>query len=90
MLFSHTGITGPSVLKLSAWGARDLAEVNHLFDVNVNWCYPHTRADVARQLQEAKGLHGNKKVSSVPLFGIPKRLWARLCEPVLDTPSQRW
>lgn len=37
LLITHWGMSGPAILRLSAWGARELAEVNHRFEVEVNW-----------------------------------------------------
>jgi predicted Rossmann fold flavoprotein len=62
---------------LSAWGARILAEVNHQFEIEVNWI--NKEADeVTETFKLFKQNHPKKNVVANPLFGVPKRLWERL------------
>ncbi|MCB0634314.1 MAG: aminoacetone oxidase family FAD-binding enzyme, partial [Lewinella sp.] len=78
LLITHWGLSGPGVLRLSAWGARELAEVDHHFTLQVNWLcqtYDQTRTD----LLEIKEEHIHKVIAtrspqSIPL---PNRLWQK-------------
>ena len=77
LLITHWGLSGPAILRLSAWGARVLASSNHQFDIAVNW----TGADaneIKEHLRKYIQAHPKKNVSGNPLFNIPKRLWERL------------
>lgn len=77
LLITHWGMSGPAILRLSAWGARELAEVNHRFEVEVNWVNKDLNT-VQETLKQFKLSNPKKGVSTNPLFGIPKRLWERL------------
>lgn len=77
LLITHWGMSGPAILRMSAWGARALAEVNHQFEIEVNWVNKDFNT-VKETLLLFKKNHAKKNVTSNPLFGIPKRLWERL------------
>jgi len=79
ILITHWGLSGPGILKLSAWGARLLHERNYNFSIFVNW----TELDFNQMEAEIKSLKndfGGKKIASKNLFDIPKRLWLRMLE----------
>lgn len=78
LLITHWGLSGPAILKLSAWGARILAPLKYNFTLVINWLNGLRNEDVEEQFVEMKQAHGKKKVSSSPLFELPKRLWKRL------------
>lgn len=77
LLITHWGMSGPVILRLSAWGARILAAQNHKFEIEVKWTI-HDLHTVKETLKRYKLDHPKKAVSTNPLFGIPKRLWERL------------
>jgi predicted Rossmann fold flavoprotein len=78
VLVTHWGLSGPAVLRLSAWGARELHDAEYRFTLAVNWIAPRTREDVARGFDEMRREHGRKRVTSTHLFDVPSRLWERL------------
>ncbi|WP_203295461.1 BaiN/RdsA family NAD(P)/FAD-dependent oxidoreductase [Luteirhabdus pelagi] len=78
LLITHWGMSGPAILKLSAWGARDLAEVNYQFFIKVNWLMDVSAAECAEMLKELKLSLAKKQVTTHPQFDLPKRLWKRL------------
>lgn len=78
LLITHWGMSGPGILRLSAWGARKLAEVNHQFEIEVNWLGDRTLNDVTEYLKTYKANHPKQTVGSNPQFGLPSRLWDRL------------
>ena len=80
VLITHWGMSGPAVLKLSAWGARDLAERNYHFTVQINWIGIPNEADVARIMDDAVAERRNKKVANACPFELPKKFWAYLLE----------
>lgn len=77
LLITHTGMSGPAILRLSAWGARELAVVNHQFEIEVNWVNKDLNA-VKETFKLFRQNHPKKNVAVNPLFGIPKRLWERI------------
>ena len=88
LLITHWGLSGPAVLKLSAWGAYELHEKNYAFDILVN--YLSLAPDEARQqIQSYKAANPKRKLINYPLFELPKRFWERMityCEIDDQTP----
>ena len=80
LLITHEGLSGPAVLKLSAWGARELHALDYRFDIAVNWFGGIKAEQVLQQLRTAQAEHPKKYVSKNPLNGVPRRFWSRLCE----------
>ncbi len=78
LLITHWGISGPAVLKLSAWGARALHELNYKFPVIINWLTNSNRELILEQLLELKLKYAKQQVSKYAQFGLPKRLWRNL------------
>jgi predicted Rossmann fold flavoprotein len=73
LLFTHTGMSGPAILRLSAWGARQLHSCNYQFPLRINWLPGH---NVPTELEELRRAHGAKLVANTPL--LPVRLWEQL------------
>lgn len=87
LLITHWGMSGPAILKLSAWGARDLFELNYKFEILVNWLGIDTD-EALEILTEIKSAHAKKTVCKKSVFDangplenviIPNRLWESLC-----------
>jgi predicted Rossmann fold flavoprotein len=78
VLVTHWGMSGPSVLKLSAWGARDLAERAYQFSVQVNWIGIANEAEVNAAIDDAMPEIRKKKVANACPFELPKKFWAFL------------
>ncbi|WP_317196783.1 BaiN/RdsA family NAD(P)/FAD-dependent oxidoreductase [Hymenobacter piscis] len=90
VLVTHWGVSGPAVLKLSAWGARRLHELAYQSTTLINWLPDFTEDTLRQQLQEHRGPHGRKTVGSNPLFGLPQRLWRTLSEQAGIGAETRW
>lgn len=76
VLVTHWGLSGPGILRISAWGARELAECNYHFDIAVNWL-PDT--DPAHVIAEKRRTDPKRQLGSrSPFVVLPKRLWLRL------------
>jgi len=75
VLITHWGLSGPGILKISAWGARELAECDYRFDISVNWVPDADAATVVKdtRLRDAK----RRLASRSPFSAVPKRLWLR-------------
>ncbi len=78
LLITHWGLSGPGVLKLSAWGARELAAINYQFDIEVNWLGTKTTSQLIEALKNYKQQHPKQTIGKNNLFGIPMRLWLSL------------
>ncbi len=78
LLITHWGLSGPSILKLSAVGARILNHFNYQFNLKVNFVQKDFDT-VLEFLKSQKNNHSKKKVSNTVLFGLPNRFWEKLC-----------
>lgn len=78
LLITHWGMSGPGILRLSAWGARLLADKNYQFQLIVNWLPQFEREDLMDHLKNFKLEHAKKTVCKRGLFDFPTRLWERL------------
>lgn len=86
LLVTHWGLSGPAVLKLSAWGARELAARNYEFTLRVNFVPAHTRETLLPTLTALRTEHPRKQMGTWNPFGLPQRLWERLLVTLsLDT-----
>ena len=80
LLITHWGLSGPAVLKLSAWGAFELAERFYYFPIAVNWTGELDFEEVLAEMQYEKQQNPRKRMQNHTMFGIPLRLWKRLAE----------
>jgi hypothetical protein len=88
LLITHWGLSGPGVLKLSAWGARELHARDYDFDIDVNWL---PGVDVEQRFHELRSEWGKRQiVTHSPFDSIPMRLWERLVETCDLDPRCRW
>lgn len=90
LLITHWGMSGPGILKLSAWGARLLATKNYHFQIQVNWLNYTERAACLDQIKEYKLTLAKKTVQKNNPFDIPKRLWQRIVEASNIKDTMRW
>lgn len=90
LLITHWGMSGPGILRLSAWGARILAEKNYQFHIVVNWLPTLDREDLLEQLKDFKHEHAKKMVMKRGLFDFPTRLWERLVQAAQIEATQTW
>jgi predicted Rossmann fold flavoprotein len=75
LLITHWGMSGPAILKLSAWGARTLFDKNYQFTIFVNWLNDVDTEDAEKILKDLKQEHAKKAVSKKSPFDFPNRLW---------------
>jgi predicted Rossmann fold flavoprotein len=78
LLITHWGVSGPAVLKLSAFGAKWLYDQNYDAKAHIRWNAELSENELVEQLKNYKGKHPKKKIFGNPLFGIPTRLWEHL------------
>ena len=90
VLITHWGLSGPAVLRLSAWGARELADRKYDFTISVNWL-PELNEQSARiALQSLRTEAPQKKIHAHHNFELPQRLWQFLCEQSGINAAMRW
>ena len=88
LLITHWGLSGPGVLKVSAWGARELADRDYQFDIQVNWL-PET--NTAEHFARLRSDWGKRQLSTrSPFPEISKRLWTRFLECADIPENQTW
>lgn len=78
LLITHWGLSGPAVLKLSAWGARELFDKNYQFQISVNWLDYFSFEQCIEELKKVKSSESKKLVRNRKAFDIPTRLWENL------------
>jgi predicted Rossmann fold flavoprotein len=78
LLITHWGMSGPAILKLSAWGARILHDKNYQFYIEVNWLNDIDIQDAELLLKDLKQEHAKKTVSKKSPLDLQNRLWESL------------
>ena len=78
VLITHDGLSGPAILKLSAWGAREFHDRDYRFGLEVAWTGGRSRTEVVAALERGAQEHPRKQVASWNPLGLPQRLWERL------------
>ena len=89
LLITHWGMSGPAVLRLSAWGARELSDKKK-FQVRVNWLIDVEADLVMDHLRDMKQELGRQRVANKSQFDLPKRVWQSLCLSAGIGPEMRW
>ena len=88
VLITHWGLSGPGILRISAWGARELAARDYRFDVSVNWL---PDLDPAAAVAEKRLSEAKRQLSSrSPFAALPKRLWLRLLAAAEVSETATW
>lgn len=90
LLITHWGMSGPGILRLSAWGARELFDKSYQFALQVNWLNDVDFEDCEEQLKELKQEHAKKTVAKKSPFDFPNRLWDSLVTAAGIGPEVRW
>lgn len=90
LLVTHWGLSGPAVLRISAWGARELHALAYKFSLEINFLNEQNPQIVAQLLSTIKLAHAKKTVFANPAFPIPTRLWQRLVEASGIPEGRRW
>ena len=90
VLITHWGFSGPAILRLSAWAARELAESMYQFTLRINWTPTLNDNALRSHLQDFRQQNGRKQVWSQNPFGLPGRLWQALASDAGIPETQRW
>ena len=90
LLITHWGMSGPGILRLSAWGARELADKKYQFAIQVNWLNEIDFEEAIDLLKNIKEENSKKLVSKYAHFELPKRLWENLVKAAGITEETKW
>jgi hypothetical protein len=90
LLITHWGLSGPAILKLSAWGARMLYDARYQGELLINWLPELTMDQVREQLLQAKVEFPKRAIANYAPVQLPQRLWQRLVEAAGIAPDIRW
>ncbi|MFN2621584.1 MAG: NAD(P)/FAD-dependent oxidoreductase [Chthoniobacterales bacterium] len=78
LLITHNGVSGPAILRLSAWGARILNEFDYAFPLSLNWAPALTEQKLLQNFRSLRESHPNRRVANSPVAELPARLWEQL------------
>jgi len=90
LLITHWGLSGPVVLKLSAWGARELAAKNYYFDLLINWVPGYHEQSLRDNWQSIRNDRAAQKIGNRNPFNLPARLWIHLLQQSGINEEIRW
>ena len=90
LLITHWGMSGPAILRLSSYAARELHEHNYQMPLAVNWT-SRKDPEIMQELQEIINRHPQKQIATIRPFDLPSRLWTYLTEKALgERATNRW
>jgi flavoprotein, HI0933 family len=90
LLITHWGMSGPVILRLSAWGARELAAGNYRFTAIVNWLPEYNENSLREYIQQLRFDIASQKMGHRNPFNLPQRLWAFLLQQSGIDEEKRW
>ncbi len=90
LLITHWGMSGPAILKLSAFGARILHDRNYTCKAQVNWVNTPNNDEVATEIQHIIGQYPKKILANIRPYFLPERLWHFLIEKSGLSPKKKW
>ena len=90
LLITHWGMSGPAILRLSAWGARELFDKNYQFQLIVNWTNDSVFDEVLEELMQQKQQNPKKTIIKHAQYGLTNRLWQQLVKASLISEELIW
>ena len=90
LLVTHWGLSGPAILKLSAWGARSLHDCGYKFTLRVNWAPKYNTETARAALEAARAANPKKQITTWCPVGLPSRLWEKLVAAAGLAPEAIW
>jgi len=90
LLITHWGFSGPAVLKLSAFAAKELAEKNYQFSIQINWLENFTEQSLQQEWQHLRVQFAAQKIYTKNPFNLPNRLWQYLLQESSINETLRW
>lgn len=90
LLITHWGLSGPAILRLSAWAAKDLARKNYEFSIMVNWLPEFNETSLLARMQQLRFSMASQKIMNRNPFGLPARLWEYFLKTAEIKEDTRW
>jgi predicted Rossmann fold flavoprotein len=90
LLITHWGLSGPAILKLSAWGAREFAECNYEFTAIINWLPSFNEQTLREKFEQLRFEIATQKFINKNPFGLPQRLWEYFLLQAAVKEETRW
>ena len=90
VLITHRGLSGPAILKLSAWEARQLNELNYKFEIELNWLGERNESDLQTLFSRFRNQNGQQLIRTKVFECMPKRLWEKILKHVKIKESMQW
>lgn len=90
VLLTHRGLSGPAVLRLSAWGARRLEACDYRFQLRVNWLPGRNPEVIGAELAARRTRQPARRVANAPLEPLPARFWEAAVAAAGIGPETRW
>ena len=90
ILITHRGLSGPAILRLSAWEARSLQERDYRFDIAINWLGDQSEEQVRERFANLRKRDGKTLVKSKIFEEIPRRLWERILNAADVNENTQW
>jgi predicted Rossmann fold flavoprotein len=89
-LITHRGLSGPAILRLSAWEARPLQSQNYHFDLSINWLGDLPENQLRDQFSKIRSSSGKTQLKHKIFDELPRRLWERLLDYCQIDPQSTW
>jgi predicted Rossmann fold flavoprotein len=90
VLITHWGLSGPAILKLSAWGAREMKQANYDGTLTVNWMGAEKSGDVENRLKRMKEENLKSYLKNVYPQNLPKRFWLNVLDKHSIDRDKQW
>ena len=90
VLITHRGLSGPSILKLSAWEARQFNELNYEFQIELNWLGDRNKSDLQTLFSRLRNQHGQQLIKTKVFESLPKRLWEKILKHLKMSETMQW
>jgi predicted Rossmann fold flavoprotein len=90
VLITHRGLSGPAILRLSAWEARRFSEQDYAVEVSVNWLGKTSAEELRETFSNHRAESGKSLIKNRVPAGLPRRLWERILETIAIAPETQW
>ena len=90
ILITHRGLSGPAILKLSAWEARQLNESDYQFEIELNWLGVRTESDLQTLFARMRNQKGQQLVKTKLFEELPRQLWEKILSSVKIEGTLQW
>ncbi|HZJ19697.1 MAG TPA: NAD(P)/FAD-dependent oxidoreductase [Pricia sp.] len=90
LMITHWGMSGPAILKLSAWGAKLLNDMKYRFRIRINWLPEYSTEGIVGLLMQIKEIEAKKTVLRTKAVDVPRRLWTNLVRASGIGEAEKW